>query len=105
MLSISTAANAQIKITYPAANSTVAGEVIEIKGTGADQKGQIQVQVLTNKWYIQDGTATVNPDGTWSYAPCNLSGQGTFSNHTIRVTVIRDGKAGSSDSVAGIRRR
>lgn len=105
MLSVATVANAAIKITYPTPNSTVTGEVIEVKGTGADPNGQIQIEVLTNKWYIQDGIASVNPDGTWSYAPCYLSGQGKSNNHTIRVTVIKDGKPGSSDSVAGIRRQ
>lgn len=105
ILSFATFANAAIKITYPTPNSTVPGEVIEVKGTGADLNGQIQVEVLTNKWYIQDGTATVNPDGSWSYAPCHLSGQGNFNNHTIRVTIIKDGKPDGSDSVAGIRRK
>ena len=95
---------ARIKITYPITNQTVPGEVIELTGTGADPQGTLKVEVLTNQWWLQKGEWTINPDGSWSYGPCYLSGQGEFNNHTIRVTVIKNGKIGNSDRVTGVRR-
>jgi hypothetical protein len=89
-------------ITYPKDNMHVSGEVVEITGTGADPKGQLEVSVLTNTWYPQDGTASINADGSWSYAPCSLSGKGKYNNHTIKVTIIKNGKRGASASVHGI---
>jgi hypothetical protein len=79
--------------------------VVEIKGVGADPSGTLEVEVLTNEWYLQTGTPRINPDGSWTFAPCHLAGQGPFNNHTIRVTIIKDGKRGRSTSVSGVVRR
>src|SRR4051812_24425022 len=79
------ATKVQFKITYPTPNSSVSGETIELKGVGADPAGQLKVEVLTNKWWLQDqGTSRIESDGSWSYGPCYLSGQGNHNNHTIR---------------------
>jgi hypothetical protein len=58
--------------------------------------------VLTNDWYVQDGTAVINADGSWSYAPCHLTGKGKYNNHTIKVTIVKNGKRLTSTSVHGI---
>jgi len=97
--------DAQLQITYPISNSTVPGPVIELKGVGADPSGTIEVEVLTDEWYVQTGTARINPDGSWTYAPCNLKGEGRFNNHTIRVTIIKGGKRGESTSITGVVRQ
>lgn len=97
-----TAASKPLGITFPAANTRVSGPIIEVTGEGADPKGQLEVSVLTNDWYLQNGTATINADGTFSYAPVYVSGEGKFNNHTVRVVVIKDGKRIASTSVAGI---
>src|SRR5439155_3541658 len=92
----------ELQIMQPTANSTVPGEVVEISGVGADPTGTLEVEVLTNEWYLQDGTPRINYDGTWSYGPVHLAGKGRYNNHTIRVTIIKDGKRGTSVSVSGI---
>jgi hypothetical protein len=94
--------SADFKITYPAPNSTVRGEVIEIEGTGATQGATIEVSVLTNAWYVQDGKAEIMRDGTWTYAPCYLSGKGRFNNHSIKARLIKDGSPLTSATVGGI---
>ena len=94
-----------LRIAFPMAGTRVSGPVIELTGDGADPKGQLEVSVLTNDWYVQNGTATINADGSWSYAPCFVSGQGKFNNHTIRVTVIKDGKRLQTATVRGVVRR
>lgn len=101
----SMSATPDFQITTPKANSVVPGEVIEVSGVGADPNGTIEVQVLTNQWYTQDGTARINPDGSWTFSPVHLAGQGSFNNHTLRATIIKDGRRGRSVTVAGIVRR
>lgn len=98
-------AEAQLRISYPSSNSTVPGPVIVLRGVGADPAGTLEVQVLTNEWYLQTGRPMINSDGSWSYSPCNLGGQGQYNNHTIQVTIIRDGRRGESAEVTGIVRR
>ena len=98
-------ADAELQITYPPANSTVPGRVIELSGSGADPDGTLEVEVLTNEWYPQTGVPKINRDGSWTYAPCHLGGQGEYNNHTIRVNVVKDGKRGSSASVRGVVRQ
>ena len=98
-------AGAPLKIDYPANGARVSGKVIELRGSGADPKAQIEVSVLTNEWYVQNGRATINADGTWSYSPCYLSGQGQYNNHTVRVTLIANGNRTVSARVRGIVRR
>ena len=98
-------ARGELQITYPTSNATAPGRVIELRGLGADPNGTLEVEVLTNDWYPQTGTARINSDGSWTYAPCQLAGQGEYNNHTIRVTVVKDGKRGSSASVGGVVRQ
>lgn len=94
--------SADFKILYPKSNNTVRGEVIEIEGSGAIEGAAIEISVLTNDWYLQDGKAEVSDDGRWSYAPCFLSGKGKFNNHTIKARLIKDGKAIAIDKVRGV---
>jgi hypothetical protein len=96
---------AQIKITYPTENSRVSGEVVEVTGAGADPNAQLEVSVLTDRWYVQDGRLVVNADGTWTFSPVYLAGRGVFNNHTIRVTIVKNGNRGASTSVRGVVRR
>jgi|SRR6266571_5376958 len=98
-------AAAQLKITVPVDNARVSGKVIEVSGVGADPKAQLEVSVLTNEWYVQNGKAVINADGSWTYSPVYVSGQAEFNNHTIRVTIISAGKRGASASVKGVVRR
>jgi len=98
-------AEQQLQITSPKANATVSGEVIELTGTGADPSGGLEVEVLTNQWWPQEGVARINPDGSWTYSPVYLSGKGSFNNHAIRVTQIKDHRRGKSTIVAGIVRK
>lgn len=95
----------QLQISSPRANAQVNGEVIELTGAGADPTGTLEVEVLTNRWYLQDGAARINADGTWTFSPVYVSGQGQFNNHTIRVTQVKDRRRGKSVSVAGIVRK
>ena len=95
----------EFQITSPRDNAVVAGEVIEVSGVGADPAGTLELEVLTNKWYVQDGDARVNGDGTWTFSPVHLSGMGTYNNHTIRATIIKDHHRGRSVTVRGIVRR
>lgn len=98
-------AEQQLQITSPKANATVSGEVIELTGTGADPSGGLEVEVLTNQWWPQDGVGRINPDGSWTYSPVYLSGKGSFNNHAIRVTQVKDHRRGKSTIVAGIVRK
>lgn len=100
-----TPAGQEFQITSPRANAVVPGEVIECSGTGADPAGTIEVAVMTNAWYTQTGKANVNPDGTWTYSPIYLSGQGQYSSHTIKATIIKGGSRGKSATVGGIVRK
>ena len=94
--------SADFKILYPDSNSTVRGEVIEVEGAGAIAGATIEISVLTNDWYLQDGKAELSDDGSWSYTPCYLSGKGKFNNHTIKARLIKDGKAIAIDKVRGV---
>ena len=96
---------ADFQILSPRSNTVVPGQVVEISGTGADPTGTIEVEVMTNDWYPQTGKARVNSDGTWTYSPVFLSGQGTYNNHTIKASVVKDGRRGKSTSVSGIVRK
>jgi hypothetical protein len=103
--SSATLAAADFQILSPRPNTVVPGQVVEISGTGADPTGTIEVEVLTNDWYFQTGKASVNSDGTWTYSPVFLSGQGTYNNHTIKATIVKNGRRGKSVSVGGIVRK
>lgn len=93
------------QITSPRANAAVPGEVIEVSGVGADPSGTVELEVLTNDWYLQDGKARVNADGSWTYSPVHLSGKGVFNNHTLKATIVKDGHRGQSVTISGIVRK
>jgi hypothetical protein len=99
------AAAADFQINNPKPNTSVPGEVIEVSGVGADPTASVQIEVLTNAYYLQDGQARVNADGTWTYGPVHLAGKGTFNNHTIRATIIKNGQRGKSTTVGGLVRK
>jgi len=90
------------RITYPEKNSTVQGEVIVVEGVGAIPGATIEISVLTNEWYLQNGIAEISEDGNWTYAPCYLSGQGKFNNHSIKARLIQDGRPIATVTVRGI---
>jgi hypothetical protein len=98
-------ATPDFQITSPRANAVVAGEVIEVSGVGADPSASIELEVLTNAYYVQDGHGRVNADGTWTYGPVHLAGKGPYNNHTLKATIIKNGQRGKSTTVAGIVRR
>jgi exo-beta-1,3-glucanase (GH17 family) len=68
---------------------------------------QVQIEVFTNAWYIQDkwyanGRAPVI-NGKWAMPEAVLAGQGMFNNHRVRATLLDDaGSAIASDEVSGI---
>lgn len=93
---------AKFAITFPQDGAKVPNEIIEVKGVGAVQGDVLEVSVLTNKWWTQNGQQTIFGDGTWSYGPCFLSGKGELGKHTIRVTLIRNGVQYTSASVQGV---
>jgi hypothetical protein len=93
---------AKFTITFPQDGLKVPSEIIEVKGVGAMKGDVLEVSVLTNKWWTQNGQQTIFGDGTWSYGPCYLSGKGEFNKHTIRVTLIRNGVQYTSASVQGV---
>jgi hypothetical protein len=95
---------AKFTITFPQDGLKVPSEIIEVKGVGAMKGDVLEVSVLTNKWWTQNGQQTIFGDGTWSYGPCYLSGKGEFNKHTIRVTLIRNGAQYTSASVQGVAR-
>jgi hypothetical protein len=103
--SLVVSAATEFQILSPRANSVVPGQVVEISGVGADPTGSVEVEVLTNDWYPQTGKARVNADGTWTYSPVFLSGQGPFNNHTIKASIVKDGRRAKSVSVGGVVRK
>jgi len=98
-------ATPDFQITNPKPNAVVSGEVIEVSGTGADPGASIELEVLTNAYYVQDGQARINPDGTWTFGPVHLAGKGAYNNHTLRATIIKNGQRGKSITVAGVVRK
>jgi hypothetical protein len=92
------------RITEPKSESEVTTNVITVKGEGARPGDSIEVHVQTNQWYAQKGKYEIDPDGTWSYGPCHLRGEGEYRlNHTIKATLIREGKAITSSTVEKVR--
>ena len=93
-----------LKITNLKAHESVRSEVVELEGVCADPAGTLEVDVLTNRWYLQTGTARLNADSSWTYGPVYLSGQGEYNSHSIRVTVVTKGVRRAATIVRGIRR-
>jgi len=96
--------SSQFRLIYPISDSVVPTNIIMLRGVGALRDDNFEVEVFTNDWYPQTGQAKIDPDGSWTYGPCYLSGQGAFNNHTIRVTLIRNGVRVASAIATGIRR-
>src|SRR5262249_30756890 len=65
-------------ITFPKGQSTVDQDIITVRGTGATPNTTVEIDVFTNNWYAQNGTAEVAPDGTWAFGPCYLKGEGAY---------------------------
>src|SRR5215831_17909689 len=98
-LGVSVFAGPQLRIVYPGNNAHVSGKTIELTGTGADPNGQLEVSVMTDDWFLQNGRATIESNGNWTYSPVYISGQGEYNNHIIRVTVIKKGIRGPSATI------
>jgi len=82
-------ASREFAITYPASNSKVNRDIITVHGTGAQPGTTVEIDVFTDTWYTQNGAAEIRGDGTWSYSPCYLKGQGSFKlNHNIRARLM-----------------
>lgn len=80
-------------ITYPKDNATVGPDVITVRGTGAQTNTTVEVDVFTDAWYPQSGTAQIGADGSWAYSPCYLKGQGASKeHHNIRARLMKDGQ-------------
>jgi hypothetical protein len=80
-------------IKEPASGSEVTSNNITVEGVGAKPGDSIEVSVLTDRWYKQDGKADIKSDGSWSYSPCYLMGKGPLRlKHIIKASVVRDGK-------------
>jgi exo-beta-1,3-glucanase (GH17 family) len=68
---------------------------------------QVQVEVFTDRWYIQNkwypnGRAPVI-DGHWAMPEVVLAGRGRFNNHRIRATLLDEfGNVVTSTEVSGI---
>jgi hypothetical protein len=103
--SAKSAAPQDFQITAPRTNAIVQGEIIEVSGVGADPTGTLEIEVLTNDWYLQDGKVHINSDGAWTFSPVHLAGKGAFNNHAVRATIIKNGQRGKSVTVTGIVRR
>ncbi len=96
--------DAAFAITVPRAGQQVGTNVITVKGAGAKPGDSLRVQVMTNQWYIQDGSHEIGADGIWSYSPCHLSGQGQYRlHHSIKAELIRKGKVVATSTVDEIK--
>jgi hypothetical protein len=45
------------------------------------------------------------PMGVGPYSPVHLSGKGVFNNHTLKVTIVKDGRRGQSVTLSGLIRK
>jgi hypothetical protein len=87
---------------YPPSNTTVASNLIELRGVGLRQMRGLSVEVLTDGWYPQTGELHVSSNNSWSYYPVYLEGQGTFNLHSIRVTVTHTDGSVESVTIRGV---
>jgi len=98
----STAPAAKFAITYPLDSTKVSTQRIQIKGVGADPSATLAVDVYTDSSYPQDGRGTIYTDGSWMYDGCWLKGKGKDNNHTITVSLMKNGQVLTSASVHDI---
>lgn len=92
-------------ITSPHDNERVQSDPIQVTGVGADPAGRLEVTVFSNKPWPQNGTASINANGTWTYSPCYVSGEGIYNKHTITVTLVMNGQRVATASVHGVVRQ
>jgi hypothetical protein len=79
-------------IISPGNASSVDRDVITVRGTGATMGSTVEIDVFTNDWYAQNGTAEIANDGTWAYSPTYLKGQGSYKeHHNIRARLMSNG--------------
>lgn len=109
---VTTPPTTTLQIDYPSSNITTTTKgncSIPIFGRvyQAQAGWQVQVEVFTNQWYLQDGWYTAGRapvvDGQWSVPEVTLGGQEQFNQHKIRATLVdAQGNAMSSAEVSGI---
>ena len=93
-------------ITYPDSGGTVSKGTVTMKGVGISKDVQdYSVRVKTDGWYNQTGKLTTSENGSWSYSPLYLSGQGQYNNHTIEMKVNYTDGSSDKDTVTGIVRQ
>jgi len=100
-----TLAQDKFAITYPVSNKPVDRERVTVEGKGALPGSRIQIKVLTDKWYVQTCTPTIQPNGDWSCGIVYLSGMAPFDVHTIEAQIFKDGKPGPVSTVKGVTRK
>jgi len=93
---------AKFAITYPQDSAKVATNKIDLRGVGADPSATLKVDVYTDDSYPQDGRGIINADGSWTYQGCWLKGKSPHNNHTITVSLVKNGTVLTSTSVQGI---
>ncbi|HEX5715194.1 MAG TPA: hypothetical protein VF179_03480 [Thermoanaerobaculia bacterium] len=87
-------------ITEPQSGTEVDRNIITVRGVGASPGDSLKVEVLTNEWYLQDGSFDIGDDGTWTFAPCNLKGRGNFRlHHAIKVSLLKGNEVIAFDTV------
>jgi len=90
-------------ITDPTSNSEVDRNIITVSGVGAQNGTSIVVEVLTDRWYLQDGNSEIRSNGSWSYSPCYLMGKGSYRyHHSIKAKLIKDGQEIATSTVKDI---
>ena len=104
LLTLEASAAHRLRITSPKKNARLSKPTIIVSGVGADPKGTLEVIVFTDRPYTQKGMPRINRDGSWSFSPVYLTGDYPYTEHTIQVTIIRNGKRRDTASVSGIRR-
>jgi hypothetical protein len=91
-------------IIEPKTKNEVDRNIITVKGVGAKLGDSITVEVLTNKWWLQNGQYNIKPDGSWTYSPCYLMGRSNFRlHHSIKATLMRGGSAIATSIVEDIK--
>lgn len=89
------------RITTPKPNAVVPGAVIEISGLDADPTGTLEIEVLTNQWYLQDGKVRINTDRTWTFSLFIYLGRANKQPY-VAGDDRQDGQRGTSATVSGI---
>jgi hypothetical protein len=91
-------------VIYPLPNSTVPKEAIILRGVGAVLGAEIRASVFTDEAYLQNGHFEIASDGSWLYGPCQLKGIGPYNDHTIIVSMEKNGVTLARNVISGVRR-